>query len=249
MFKPETIRNYVEKMNEMIEYFMSLSDEELGKYHVIWSKGNGKVPTWNVSLPPIISCPNCKHCKGECYDIKACLRFATAKELGGKSDGTMRARALNWVILKRDPDRYWSEVRAKIRRIRKGEVRFHQGGDQPSKEYFAELVETCKMFPNKKVWTYVKTYGYVNNYVATHGGSREVAIPSNLSIMFSEWKVQKEDGTWFIVPFPNPYNFPTYSVQFGDEEMHGWHCPGKCAICIELGRGCVVGESSWIHVH
>lgn len=259
MYKPETIQKYDEKMAEAVNYFLSLSDEKFKKLHVVFSDGDTKVPCLNVSQPPRMSCPNCKHCTNICYDIKACLRFPGVPEIDPDTrKGTLRARAVNYAIWKRDKERYFSEIDKKCQRKKKNlGFRWHQGGENIDYDYVCNMVNIAWHNPRFDFfWGYTKGYGFWNRYVKEHGGSIAVALPTNFHIMFSVWKTPVKDKAGNIigykrVPFPNPYGFPTYEVEFDGEEEHpaGFHCPGDCGWCMEHKRGCVVGESSWCHEH
>lgn len=229
MYSKETLEKYLQDMQKTIAWYAMFPVESL---EICISDGNRKVPCKNVSLPPIISCHNCKECKKECYDIKACIQYKDV----------MKARARNYSILKRNFDLYWQQIRSKVSRMKKKYFRFHVGGDMVSKEYLTEMIKTAKMFPNVRFWTYTKFHSVVNEYVKENGGSKEKAIPSNLSIMFSEW-----EGMETI----NPYGFGTFIVvDKGQTPPKGvWQCTGDCGLCIKMNRGCVINETSWVWKH
>ena len=228
MYSKETLQKYLDDMNATIAWYVRFPVESL---EVCLSDGNTKVPCKNVSLPPIISCHNCRECKKECYDIKACIQY----------ENVMKARARNYSILKRNFDLYWTQIRTKISRMRKKYFRFHVGGDMVSKEYLTEMVKTARMFPLVRFWTYTKFHSVVNDYVRENGG-KEKAIPANLSIMFSEWTGMTMD---------NPYGFGTFIVVDKEQTPPAgvWHCTGDCGICIRANRGCVVNETAWVWKH
>ena len=104
------------------------------------------------------------------------------------------------------------------------------------------MVENAKEHPDFIIWTYTKQYFIVNKYVKEHGGSIAAAIPSNLSIMFSEWK-----GLDCL----NPYGFPTFTcVLKGEQWPSNTHkCPGNCKICLDTKTGCPYGQSSAVDEH
>ena len=110
------------------------------------------------------------------------------------------------------------------------------------------MVQIAKDFPEWRFWTYTKMYWIVNDYVRNNGNNRFVAIPANLSVMFSEW-----DG----VPLDNPYSFPVFSCKLeAGNKNHPeeyfetlYECPGNCDICIKSGHGCVNGESGYVKEH
>ena len=231
MFTQKAIINYLSRLNSAIDFYAQFPVESL---EIAISTGNKKVGNvWNISEPPIITCPNCTECKNLCYDIKACNQYPNV----------IKARARNYSILKRNADLYWKQLRDKLARKRTNKYfRFHVGGDFPSIEYLTEMVKTAKLFPEFRFWTYTKAYYIVNRYVKEHGNSRRKAIPENLSIMFSEWRG---------VPMDNPYGFPEFRVHFKDEPepVNVFKCPGNCRICIEQHRGCIVGETTYVDEH
>ena len=232
MYTCDGLKKYREQMAKAIGYYDGIPAENL---EICISTGNRKIgKVWNISLPAMFTCGNCAECIKWCYDVKACLQYKNV---------TM-ARAKNYSILKRDFAGYWNRLRRRMARKRTNKYfRFHVSGDITSSEYLDEMVKTARMFPEWIIWTYTKEYDLVNEYVRKHGGSRSVAIPKNLTIMFSEWRGLK---------MPNPYDFPVFRCVFRKIESApktGWHCPGNCDICKREHRGCVAGESSWVWDH
>lgn len=232
MYTCEGLKKYKEQMIKAIGYYEEIPVESL---NVSISSGNRKIGrVLNVSLPPIFTCGNCAECFKFCYDIKACLQYKNA----------MMARARNLVILRNNFEQYFAQIRGKMSRRKLNKFfRFHVAGDMVSPEYLDEVVKTARMFPDWVIWTYTKEYELINEYVRTHGGTREKAIPHNLKIMFSEWKG---------LAMPNPFRFPVFRCVFRGIEKaprKAWHCPGNCDICKEQNRGCVAGEDSWTWDH
>ena len=235
MYSKDTLKKYHDSMEATIAFYAKFPAESL---ELCVSEGNIKVDRIpNVSLPPIVTCPNCTECCKDCYDIKACIQYKNVTN----------ARARNYALLLANYELFWKQLRARLEKLAKSKeplklFRFHVGGDIPSKRYFADMVKTARMFPMIRFWTYTKNYNAVNEYVAEHGGSKEKAIPSNLSVMFSRW-----EGVAMV----NPYGFGEFIViEKGEEPPKGaWHCPGNCRRCAELGRGCPVNETSYIEKH
>ena len=226
-YKIETIRALMARMRALLAMYLTMRAADI---RMCISAGNRKIGrVMNVSLPPIVSCANCSGCAGICYDIKACLQYASC----------MDARIRNYAILKLDRDDYFSRIDAAMNRRRTNKYfRWHVAGDIVDIDYFSRMVENARRHPDFVIWTYTKNYKVVNQYVAEHGRD---AIPANLSIMFSEWRG---------MPMDNPYGFPVFSVVFKDEEKpRGFYCPGNCDICKASGRGCVVGESVYCMEH
>lgn len=232
MYTCDGMKKYREQMKEAIAEYMAIPAEDL---KVSISAGNRKIGhVLNVSLPPLFTCGNCSECARYCYDIKACIQYKNV----------LKARARNYAILTRNAVEYWEQIRGKMARRKKNLFfRFHVAGDIVNAEYLRNMIETAKMFPLWTIWTYTKEYAIVNEYVRKHGGSREKAIPANLHIMFSEWRG---------LPMVNPYGFPVFRCVFRNVEKapeNEWQCPGNCNICKAMGRGCVVGESSYTWDH
>lgn len=237
MYKIETIRNLMDKMAALEKEYT----EQIDSIRPCISKGNTKIGNvLNFSLAPIKSCGNrCKVCMHECYDIKACLLYRAV----------IQARVRNFVMAKMCRDRLFSEIRLACSRRRKNKFfRWHVSGDILDYDYFCRMVETAKMFPEFRFWTYTKNYEFVNQYVAEHGDNRFVAIPENFVIMFSRW-----DGIEMV----NPYGFPEYFAIDNSEEIIDnliksgkyHHCMGNCNDCIKGHCGCIYGQSCWIVKH
>ena len=235
-FTNKTIKHYIDLANKWVNYYQNQPLEDL---HVSISTGNDKIGhAWNISILPIFTCPNCTECKHLCYDIRDCLRY-------GDSDKnyTIRSRAKNTVILMRDRQKYFAEIREFLSHNRKNKMfRFHVGGEIKDKEYFSEMVSIARDFPEWLFWSYTKNYSAVNDFVALNGNDRFVAISDNFKMMFSEWR-----GMELI----NPYNFPEFHIVFENDAIKpvGYYCPGNCDICKASKRGCIVGETTYCNEH
>lgn len=235
MFTKESILKLKKMFDEKISFYMGMSEKELNDCKLCISKGNRKIgKVMNVSLPPVISCANCSGCMWLCYDIKACLQY---------SNTVINARVKNWVVFKRNPEKYFSDIRKALKHRRTNKYfRWHVAGDIPNMDYLKEMVEIAKEFPEFVFWTYTKNYSLVNSYCEQFGKN---SIPENLSIMFSEWRGMKMD---------NPYNFPVFSVVFNDDEnkpdpRKNHYCPGNCDICLQNRKGCPYRESVFCNEH
>ena len=226
----ETIRKVVTMLKESVNHYMSIGAENI---KLCISKGNHKIgKTLNVSLPPVLSCGNCKECKHFCYDIRACYQY---------SNTVIKARAKNRALLQLDRDSYFVQIDEACNRHRTNKVfRWHVSGDIIDIDYLDRMVKIARNHPDFRFWTYTKMYSIVNAYCAENGGRN--AIPANLSILFSEWRG---------MPMENPYNFGTFRCFYADEEIpaNTFYCPGNCDICKAANRGCVVNENTGIYLH
>lgn len=228
MFSMETIQKVVRLLNSCKKKYDSIPVEQI---KLCLSTGNRKIGrVMNVSLPPILSCSNCKECKFLCYDIKACMRYP---------ETVVDARIRNLVILQKDRNEYFNRIEQAISRRRTNKYfRWHVAGDIVDIDYFDRMVGIAARHPDFKFWTYTKNYSVINDWVAEHGRD---AIPSNFSIMFSEWRG---------MPMENPHGFPEFRVVFKDEKRPtGFYCPGNCDKCKQSGRGCIARETVYCMEH
>lgn len=238
-YKLETIRKYIAKMNETMNHYRAAyaADEFKTFCDVSISMGNKKIGrVMNVSLAPILTCPNCSECMHLCYDIKANIQYGNV----------LNARARNTVLALEHETRYFQGIRYAIGKRRKNKYfRWHVGGDIPTYSYFENMVQIAKEHPDFIFWTYTKNYWIVNEYCDRNGKD---AIPNNLTIMFSEW-----DGMKIV----NPYHFPEFSCKLKDGNKNHdaayfeklYKCPANCDVCKALHRGCIAGETTYADEH
>ena len=234
MYSKEILKKVTEQLDERMNFYRSIDS---AKYSVCVSVGNKKIGrVLNVSLAPIRTCANCSECCKYCYDIKACLQYPNVRD----------ARARNTVKALFHTSEYFAEIRRKIaRRKRNKFFRWHVSGDIPNLAYFAEMVKIAEENPTWIFWTYTKAYHIINEYCRRYGAE---AVPSNLTVMFSEW-----DG----MPLVNPYHFPIFSVKLKDGNKNRsadsfasmYLCPGNCDICKEARRGCLNNEDTYVNEH
>lgn len=233
MYNHKSIVKAVNSLREATEKYRAVIREEgADAVPLAVSVGNMKIGrSLNVSLAPILTCANCSGCKGYCYDVKANLQYPNVVD----------ARARNTALLLEDRDAYFRRIDEAISRRRAHKFfRWHVAGDIVDVDYLARMVDIARAHPDFVFWTYTKNYSAVNEYCERRGG--RVAIPGNLSIMFSEWRG---------MPMDNPYGFPEFSVVFKDDPVKpvGHYCPGNCDICKAQHRGCIAGETTYCNEH
>lgn len=225
-YSKETISKAIELLRSRIEHFKSLDDIK-----VVISKGNNKIGnTLNVSLAPVITCPNCSKCVAYCYDIKAVMLYKNVLD----------ARAKNTALLMTNRSAYFEQIRSELKKRKKNKCfRWHVSGDIIDMDYFDNMVKIAKDFPDFRFWTYTKSYWFVNAWCKENGKEN---IPDNLSVMFSYW-----EG----LPMDNPYNFPEFRVVLKGQnkpENVKWCC-GNCNVCIRNCSHCVKGETTYCMEH
>ena len=229
MFTKESLKKVLSLMKATEKEYSKTETESI---KICISKGNRKIGhVLNVSLPPVLTCANCNECKKYCYDIKACLQYPKT---------VIDARIRNYILMKYNPEKYFSDIRKACKGRRKNKFfRWHVAGDIPTMEYFQNMIQIARDFPDFIFWTYTKNYSLVNQYCDLFG---KESIPVNLSIMFSEWKGMK---------MINPYNFPEFRCVFpGEKPTKGFtKCPGNCEICTSRKQGCPYGKNKYVDLH
>lgn len=234
MYSKESIKKVISLMNARRTYYAPIAIDHI---KMAISTGNRKIGrVMNVSLPPIMTCANCKECKYLCYDVKACLQYPNT---------VIDARIRNLSILMKDRNEYFNRIDAAMSRRRKNKYfRWHVAGDIIDVDYFDRMVENARKHSDFIIWTYTKNYAVVNEWIRQHGGNKK-ALPDNFTVMFSEWRG---------IEMVNPYKLPEFRVVFKSDavkpdpkKVH--YCPGNCDVCKALHRGCVAGETTYCNEH
>lgn len=221
MLKPETTRKRLAAGRARLLFYMGMSDEEFARVHVSISLKNSKLgKCLNVSLLPGETCPNCSACVCDCYAVNA-MRYPVVID----------AWARNTAIARRDPDRFFAEVRdAILHHPSYRGFRWQVSGDVESFEYWVGMVKTADMFPDRKFW------GYSKSPFASRGEIRP--------------NFHMQDSTGFDKEF-NPdasgqfhCRMPGTPVPAGVME-----CPRDCSVCLAHEIGCPAGHNVWIDLH
>lgn len=222
----ETLKKFYNNAKLLIDFYMQHVDD----IKVCITNGNRKIGhVMNVSLLPIFTClNNCQGCRFFCYDIKACMQYKNV----------LIARVRNTVLLWCNRKAYFEQIEQKIARRRTNKYfRWHVAGDIIDSDYFERMIEIARNHSDFVFWTYTKQYNIVNQYCDKYGKN---SIPSNFSIMFSQW-----DGIEII----NPYNFPEFRVYDDITNVKEHICPGNCELCLKAKTGCPYGVTSAVKKH
>ena len=225
-YSVETLKKFYNNAKALIDFYMQDPDN----IKVCVTNGNRKIGrVMNVSLLPIFTClTRCEGCRFFCYDIKACMQYKNV----------LLARVRNTVLLWCNRKAYFEQIEQKIARRRKNKYfRWHVAGDIIDQDYFENMVRIAKNHSDFVFWTYTKQYHIINRYCDKYG---KESIPSNLSIMFSQW-----DGIKMI----NPYNFPEFRVYDDITNVKEHICPGNCELCLKAKTGCPYGVTSAVKKH
>lgn len=231
--KQETIWTYRQLAETDLAFFMDMPADIFSKTHVYISESNTKTGnTPSVSLLPIETCGNCDGCARYCYAVRMALRFPAVR----------MSWARNTAILRREPARFWAEVRQYIERKQPPAFRFNVGGEIPDLSYLHDMNTTARMFPSVQFWTYTKMHDIVNMYMDAANIDLLPALSDNLSIMFS---VGMQCGEC------NKYGMPEFRfIPSGAPLPAGTHvCGGHCRACLDGRTGCPYGQSSVVKEH
>lgn len=143
--KQETVWTYRQLAETDLAFFMDMPADIFSKTHVYISESNTKTGnTPSVSLLPIETCGNCDGCAQYCYAVRMALRFPAVR----------MSWARNTAILRREPARFWAEVRQYIERKQPPAFRFNVGGEISDLSYLHDMNTTARMFPSVRFWTY-----------------------------------------------------------------------------------------------
>ena len=201
------------------EYLSQHDISDPFKIHI--SAGNAKLGAiMNISLPPVVTCPNCSGCAKYCYAIRSYNRF-TDTAMGWNE---------NYALFLTHPERYFSEISAAVKLQRF--FRWHVSGDIVNGDYFAGMIRVALENPKCEFLAFTKAYQIVNAAIAAGA-----VIPGNLHILFSA-----APG----VDMPNPYRLPECHINFADPSKNTYcggaeyvhHCNGNCTECAVNGCGC-----------
>lgn len=177
------------------------------------SPGNkklGKKSTWNINLPPHLTCMNRKcFTEGCCYNLKAWRLFPTVKISWVK----------NWLFYIENSTKYFDEIINKIHRAKKLPefFRWHASGDIPNQAYFDGMKRVAYICSEVKFLVFTKNFDLIFK-----------GIPKNLEIIISAWPGVK-------LPPHLRRRFPIAWFIDGRETRKTTKkvvdCPGKCDEC------------------
>ena len=206
---------------------------EAERIHI--SSGNTKLgDIKNISLPPVITCHNCKNCMKYCYAIRSYNRFPD----------TAASWNENYLLYIEDPEKYFNDISKAVKTQRF--FRWHVSGDIIDNDYFIGMIRVANENPKCEFLAFTKAYEIVNNAI-----DNGAVIPSNLHLLFSA-----APGN----DMPNPHRIPECHINFQDPTQntykggaeYEYHCTGNCTECAVNGCGCFflkTGDVTIINQH
>ena len=193
--------------------------KDVDNLHVKLQRGNSKTGSdcWTVSLMAVLDCCNCKHCRLNCYDLKADLIYPQV----------IKDRAKNSAIHKVDPERYWAEIDAQVKENFVRNLRINVGGDLTDED-FAYVAKLGRQNRNTQILFFTKNYKGINKFLENH------KFPKNVHPIMSRW-----EGAKMI----NPHGLPQSHLLYDDgrttaPEYGAYYCQGNCSRCAFLAEGC-----------
>ena len=209
----ETIRKVCRIANDYVTYTQNAE-----RIHI--SSGNNKLGSiMNVSLPPVITCHNCKNCMQYCYAVRSYWR-----------PNVQTAWNENYLLYITEPEKYFNDISKAVKTQRF--FRWHVSGDIVDNAYLVGMIRVASENPKCAFLAFTKAYEIVNN--ALNAG---FVIPDNLHLLFSA-----APGN----DMPNPYKLPECHINFEDPTQntykggaeYEYHCTGNCTECAVSGCGC-----------
>ena len=228
-WKKETVRKHVKQLKARRDELLKIVEE----LHVKLQQGNEKTGKlcWTVSLLPIVDCSYCSECMYECYDLRNDCYIESVR-----SD-----RCKNSAIHKADPERFWNEVDAEVKRNFATQLRINVGGDLADND-FAYVAELGKRNPKTMILFFTKNYKGINAFLNSQ------AFPDNVRPIMSCWQGMEME---------NPHELPCSHVLYEDgrttaPQYGGYYCQGNCTRCAFFDEGCwklKKNEHVIFHVH
>lgn len=194
--KKEIAREYTKKDRFGFKYISDLSVCD-DVFHVSHATNDKLGKCLTVNFPIVYTCVPTAECRvtGNCYCKGSTYEFVGSLINQHENLAFYRKHGADGVCREID--------KAILEHPNCENFRYDGCGEIPDRAFFEDVViKEALEHPNIDFWVYTKKYSMVNNCVRKHGLD---SIPSNLTILFSEWT--DEENRVFI-PVENPYNFP-----------------------------------------
>jgi len=176
-----------------------------------------------------------------------CYQYCYARKMTELKASVKKSYNNNTDIYRNNESVFWAAVDMAYRYCSALDIafRWHIDGEIPNAEYFRNVVDVCKKYPNVETLLMTKRHDIVNEYCAENGDS-SACIPSSLHIGYSLL------GHGYAVN--NPYGFSTRSViEKAAAKDSDCVCPNQtakaaglvwtCADCIAHGCGCFANRN------
>lgn len=193
-------------------------------------KGNhktGKIPVFN--MPALMTCPNCKACKKNCYAVK--------DYLNNRSRTVITSHLHNYLSWTKDPESVEKCIRKFLTKNRPAFFRIHGSGDFFSKEYAEMWYRIARDFPEINFLAFTKAYEIVRG------------VPfytlDNMSLVLSAWTDELIPPADLLALYPTSRAVKELSDVRDNEII----CPGACETCGMCWRLAEIGKNVAFEIH
>lgn len=186
------------------------------------SEGNTKLGrVLNISLPPVVTCPDGAPCARHCYALKAWKMYKNVRA----------AWEDNLLAYQEDPVLYFNTLRERLAGSKIRLVRWHVAGDIPDSAYLQGMIGLAEALPDRHFLAFTKRY----TMAMEHAGR----IPRNLQLVLSAWpglSLPGDAASMFPVAWMKDKTDPDPRIP-----PDAMTCPGNCDTC---GRCWILGRGS-----
>lgn len=187
----------------------------------------------SYSLPPIITCKNCGHCRKKCYAIYHI--YKAYKNAEQAYDRNLYLLINNYEFVYNELDNFLKKVRV---------FRFNVSGDIYNLQYLNLIINLARDNRHCKILVFTKNYNLINSVYEMYN----LKSLNNLQLIFSQWG----DKTKPI----NKYNLPVSNVIFPNDyikaDNNTFICGNNCFNCFVNNCGCFNlknGQKVLFHLH
>lgn len=186
----------------------------------------GKTPSFSTA--PIVGCSNnCKVCKGTCYAVRPYRMYPSVRDAWDENlvlSNTTWGRA----EIEKSVIAFCNGMRKTVPFFR-----WFVSGDITSVAFVATMCRIANVCRDTTFLAYTKSYRIVNEFCDKYGKN---LIPTNLVIVFSEWKPLAMDNQYNFpraVFVPRGESVPGRGIVCPTGLQKGWTCE-KCRRCWSL---------------
>lgn len=170
-----------------------------------------------VNLPAVVTCREDAPCFKDCYAKRGNFGFKNVKTSLQK----------NLDVFEKEPQTFFDVLSYQLSMAPYRFFRWHSSGDIVNERYLEGMFWLARKHKKTKFLCFTKKYELVNEYLCKH------KKPSNLILVFSNWKEWKCD---------NPHNLPTAWVDFPGLDLdipeNTIKCSGFCGECVNTSSNC-----------
>ena len=175
------------------------------------SQGNtklGKIP--NISLPPVITCPNSSECRKDCYAVKSWKQYRNVRT----------AWTANLTEYLTEPVRYFDTISEYCTSTKSTHFRWQVSGDIIDQEYLIGMIKVAIENPKTEFLAFTKHYDIL---------PRIESIPANLRLVASAWPGM--DLPAHVREYPIAWLSTDNRREL--RQRVAYQCEGKCDSCLE----------------